>query len=221
VIVKAPAKRETAPPRAAVDVAPPIAAADAALPITAAVATLPEEPGTPPDGTSPPAGGGGAGAAGSVQAKRSRPVRRWAAAPVLAAAAYVCWVLARQVLWGIQEKEPWTLLSVSALVYLVAVAWTMVLVAVTLWSSHRAGRLFWPWALLVSAPGIAYLYRFAALNKDWGGSLGAEFYEMIALVGALALLVLVALIGVALRLAPSARRLVQRLRREPSSHSPA
>ena len=156
-----------------------------------------------------------------AQRKPARSVRRWAAAPVLVAAAYVCWVLARQVLWGVQEREPWTLLSVSALVYLVAVAWTMVLVAVTIWSGHRAGRFFWPWALVVCCPGLVYLYHFAALNKDWGGTLGAEFYEMIALVAALAALALVAAIGVAARLAPSIGRLLGLLlgllRREPSS----
>jgi hypothetical protein len=149
----------------------------------------------------------------SLQHKRSPPVWRWAAAPILIAAAYVCWVLARQVLWGAQEREPWTLLSVSSLVYLVAVAWTMVLVAVTVWGGHRSGRLFWPWALLVCGPGLVYLYHFAALNKDWGGGLGAEFYEMIALVAALGTLALVAAIGCAARLAPPIARLLRRLRR--------
>jgi hypothetical protein len=159
------------------------------------------------------------------QGKPARSAGRWAAAPILAAAAYVCWVLARQVLWGVQEREPWTLLSVSVMIYLVGVAWTMVLVAVTIWTGHRAGRLFWPWALLVCAPGLVYLYHFAALNKDWGGTLGAEFYEMIALVAALAALALAGAIGVAARLAPPAGRLLARLlgrlRREPSKDSVA
>jgi hypothetical protein len=156
-------------------------------------------------------------AATSSQRNHSRSAWRWAAPPILAAAGYVCWVLARQILWGVQEREPWTLLSVSSLVYLVAVAWTMVLVAVTVWSGHRSGRLFWPWALLVCGPGLAYLYHFAAVNKDWGGSLDAEFYEMIALVAALAALALVATIGVAARLAPPVGRLLRLLRREPVS----
>jgi len=153
----------------------------------------------------------------TAQRKRAPSAWRWAAAPVLAAAAYVCWVLARQVLWGVQEREPWTLLSVSGLIYLVAVAWTMVLVAVTVWSGHRAGRFLWPWALLVCVPGLVYLYHFAVLNKDWGGTLGAEFYEMIALVAALAVLTLAGAIGVASRLAPPIGRLLGRLQRELAS----
>ena len=156
-------------------------------------------------------------AATSSQGKRSRCAWRWAAAPILVAAGYVCWVLARQILWGVQEREPWTLLSVSLLVYLIAVAWTMVLVAVTIWGGHRSGRLFWPWALLVCGPGLAYLFHFTAVNKDWGGSLDAEFYEMIALVVALATLALTATIGVAARLAPPVSRLLRLLRREPAS----
>ena len=160
-------------------------------------------------------------AATSSQRKRSRSAWRWAAAPILIAAGYVCWVLARQILWGVQEREPWTLLSVASLVYLVAVAWTMVLVAVTIWGGHRSGRLFWPWALLVCGPGLAYLYHFAAVNKDWGGSLDAEFYEMIALVAALAVLALVATIGVAARLAPPVSRLLRLLRRGPASRRAA
>jgi hypothetical protein len=152
--------------------------------------------------------------AASAPRKRSRSAWRWAAPPVLLAAAYVCWVLARQILWGVQEREPWTLLSVSSLVYLVAVAWTMVLVAVTVWSGHRSGRILWPWALLVCGPGLAYLYHFATINKDWGGSLDAEFYEMIALVAALGALALVATIGVAARLAPPISRLLRLLRHE-------
>lgn len=148
----------------------------------------------------------------AVLQKPVRPVWRWAAAPLLAAAAYVCWVLARQALWGIQEREPWTLLSVSALVYLVAIAWTMVLVAVTVWSGHRSGRLFWPWALLVCGPGFAYLYHFATVNKTWGGSVGADFYEMIILLAALGLLALVAAFAIAVRLAPILVTLNRRLR---------
>jgi hypothetical protein len=172
----------------------------------------------PPVGTSnAPAGLPGLPAAAAREQKRPRPAWRWAAAPILAAAAYVCWVLARQVLWGMQESEPWTLLSISSLVYLVAVAWTMVLVAVTVWNTHRAGRFLWPWALFVCGPGLAYLYHFAAINKDWGGGVGAEFYEMIALVAALGLLALAALVGLSARLAPPARRLLRRRRREPSS----
>jgi hypothetical protein len=154
---------------------------------------------------------------GSARTTRRRPAWRWAAALVLLAAAYVCWVLARQVLWGVQEKEPWTLLSVASLAYLVAVAWTMVLVAVTVWSGHRSGRLFWPWSLLVCGPGLAYLYHFATINKDWGGGLGADFYEMVALAVALGLLALVAAFGCAARLAPPAVRLLRRLRLMPSA----
>jgi hypothetical protein len=160
----------------------------------------------------------------AVRQKPVRPAWRWAAPPLLAAAAYVCWVLARQALWGIQEKEPWTLLSVSALVYLVAIAWTMVLVAVTVWSGHRSGRLFWPWALLACGPGFAYLCHFATVNKTWGGSVGADFYEMIILLAALSLLALVAAFAIAARLAPPLRALGRRLRpsaeRSPSAADP-
>jgi hypothetical protein len=145
-----------------------------------------------------------------AQHKRKRPVRRWVAAPVLAGAAYVCWVLSRQVLWGVQEREPWTVLSVSALVYLVVVAWTMVLVAVTVWSGHRSGRIFWPWVLLICGPGFAYLYHFASVNKAWGGSVGADFYEMIVLLAALSLLALVAVVALAARVAPTRRMLRRR-----------
>jgi hypothetical protein len=155
---------------------------------------------------------GGAPEPAAVRQKPVRPPWRWAAVPLLAAAAYVCWVLARQALWGVQEKEPWTLLSVSALVYLIAVAWTMVLVAVTVWSGHRSGRLFWPWALLVCGPGFAYLYHFATVNKTWGGSVGADFYEMIILLAALGLLALLAAVAIAARLAPPLRALGRRLR---------
>ena len=206
---------------ATAEATPSVVTADVARPIAAAGVAMPDGPSPPAVGMSLPAGGGDTAVAASrSQPKRSRRVQRWAAAPVLAAAAYVCWVLARQVLWGVREKEPWTLLSVSELAYLVVVAWTMVLVAVTVWTGHRASHVFWPWALVVCAPGLVYLYHFAALNEDWGGSLGADFYEMIALVAALGLLVLVATVGLAARLAPHVSRLLRllpRLRRKPSA----
>jgi hypothetical protein len=132
---------------------------------------------------------------------------RWALSPLLMlSAGYACLVVAREVLWVLQEREPLTALTGLALAYVAVFIWTTVWVAITIWIMRSARPACWWWATVLPLPGLAFLGVSLLHVHDWGGPLDADFGQGVALAGALLVLLAAGLYGLLPHLTRSMRR---------------